>query len=402
MPCPVDSGPRRVVRCCAQRRPTIPGGPRCRLERSAAAAGGLGHRPRLHGHELVLRAVPRPGLDDRVPPGSRGARRHLLRHRRGLRPVHERGARRRGARAVPRPGRDRHEVRVRADRRRRRDRWSGLDSRPEHIREVARGLAPPAPRRRHRPLLPAPRRPGCADRGCGRGGEGPDRRGQGPPLRPVRGRRRRRSAARTPCSRSPRSRASTPCGPAGRRTEVLPTLEELGIGFVPFSPLGKGFLTGTIDETTTFDSDGLPHTHPAVRARGAGGEPALVDAAARRRRAEGGHARPGCAGLAARPAAVDRPDPRHPAARPPRREHGAATLELTPDDLREIERGRVADHLQGARYPEHLEAADRPLTPRHSMEIIDARQRRRRRPETFTGDAWSTSSSAARRRRGSA
>ena len=49
--------------------------------------------------------------------------------------------------------------------------------------------------------------------------------------------------------------------------EILPTLEELGIGFVPFSPLGKGFLTGKIDETTEFDERRLPQHRPALRRR---------------------------------------------------------------------------------------------------------------------------------------
>ena len=55
--------------------------------------------------------------------------------------------------------------------------------------------------------------------------------------------------------------------------EILPTLEELGIGFVPFSPLGKGFLTGKIDENTTFDEHRLPQHRPALHAGGAQGEP---------------------------------------------------------------------------------------------------------------------------------
>ena len=58
-----------------------------------------------------------------------------------------------------------------------------------------------------------------------------------------------------------------------RRREVLPALEELGIGFVPFSPLGKGFLTGTIDADHTFDSDRLPQHRAALRARGPQGQP---------------------------------------------------------------------------------------------------------------------------------
>ena len=64
----------------------------------------------------------------------------------------------------------------------------------------------------------------------------------------------RRSGALTPCSPSRRFRANIRCGGDAPKKEVLPTLEELGIGFVPFSPLGKGFLTGAITENTTFDS----------------------------------------------------------------------------------------------------------------------------------------------------
>ena len=76
-----------------------------------------------------------------------------------------------------------------------------------------RGLAAAAAGRGDRPLLPASRRPGRADRGRGRRREGPDRGGQGPALRPVRGRRRGPSAGRMPSSRSRPSRASTRCGP---------------------------------------------------------------------------------------------------------------------------------------------------------------------------------------------
>ena len=72
----------------------------------------------------------------------------------------------------------------------------------------------------------------------------------------------RTSAAPTPCSRSRRCRASTRSGGASPRTRSCPTLEELGIGFVPFSPLGKGFLTGAIDETTKFESGDFRNTVP--------------------------------------------------------------------------------------------------------------------------------------------
>jgi len=75
---------------------------------------------------------------------------------------------------------------------------------------------------------------------------------------------------------------------------VLPTLEQLGIGFVPFSPLGKGFLTGAISETTTFDSTDF-------------------------------------------------------------RNIGAAAVELTPGNVNDIDRAVSAIAVQGARYPEHLQ-----------------------------------------------
>jgi aryl-alcohol dehydrogenase-like predicted oxidoreductase len=93
--------------------------------------------------------------------------------------------------------------------------------------------------------------------------------------------------------------------------EILPTLEELGIGFVPFSPLGKGSLTGTIDTTTEFGEGDFRNTVPLHRPGGARDEPRLRRTRADDRRAEG---RNTCAGrprvgLGAK--AVDRADPRH-------------------------------------------------------------------------------------------
>ena len=76
--------------------------------------------------------------------------------------------------------------------------------------------------------------------------------GQGPALGPVRDGARTRCAAPTPRCRSPPSRTSTRCCGAGRKKEVIPLCEELGIGFVPWSPLGVGFLTGAIDANTRF------------------------------------------------------------------------------------------------------------------------------------------------------
>ena len=119
-------------------------------------------------------------------PRRRRARRHLLRYRAGLRPVRQRGARRRGARAGPRPGRDRDQVRLRAlDRRV----DAGTDSRPETIRRSVDDSLRRLRTDTDRPALPAPRRPERPDRGRRRHRQGADRGGQGQALRPLGGRR---------------------------------------------------------------------------------------------------------------------------------------------------------------------------------------------------------------------
>ena len=101
---------------------------------------------------------------------------------------------------------------------------------------------------------------------------------------------------------------------------VLPTLEELGIGFVPFSPLGKGFLTGAIDAHTTFDSTDFRSTVPRFSPGEPAGEPGAGRRRQRFRRTDGGHACTDRPGLAAREEAVDRADPWHDQAGPPGRE----------------------------------------------------------------------------------
>ena len=130
----------------------------------------------------------------RGPPGRARNGRDVLRHRRGLRSLYQRGAGRRGARADPRPGEDRYQIRLRIDR------TIGLNSRPERIKRGGRRLAQAPQDRPHRPVLPAPRRPERADRGRRRHGQGADQGGQGPAFRSVRT-RRAPSAARTLCSR---------------------------------------------------------------------------------------------------------------------------------------------------------------------------------------------------------
>ena len=137
--------------------------------------------------------------------------------------------------------------------------------------------------------------------------------------------------------------------------EILPTLEELGIGFVPFSPLGKGFLTGKIDENTTFDSTDFRNVVPRFTPETA--RPIRRwSSCSRDRRAE--EARPrrrsrwrGCWRRS-------RGSCRSPARRSCTRLEenvGAAAIELTPDDLREID--RAASQIDRARRPvsRHLE-----------------------------------------------
>ena len=192
----------------------------------------------------------------------------------------------------------------------------------------------------------------------------PHRRGQGPPLRPVRGGRRDDPPRARRAAASRRSRASTRCGPAGPRTRSCRPLEELGIGFVPFSPLGKGFLTGAIDETTTFDATDF-------RTRCRGSSPRRAQRTARSStllRAIGGRngrdAGAGRAGLAPCPAAVDRPDPGYPHAGPPRREHGAPRPRACRRTTFARSGGGRADHHRGRPLPRAPRAADRPLTRR--------------------------------------
>ena len=106
-----------------------------------------------------------------------------------------------------------------------------------------------------------------------------------------------------------------------RENDVIPVLAELGIGMVPYSPLGKGFLTGTIDTTTTFASTDMRDSHATVPRRGARGEPRPRRGPEPHRRRSRRHPRPTRARLAAQPAALDRAHPRHQAHRPARGEH---------------------------------------------------------------------------------
>ena len=141
----------------------------------------------------------------------------------------------------------------------------------------------------------------------------------------------------------------------GPEAEVLPTLEELGIGFVPFSPLGKGFLTGKIDEHTTLDSSDFRLTLPRFTPEARRANQALVDLLGRI--AERKRATPAQIALAWLLAQKPRIVP-IPGTRKLERldeNNGAAALELAPDDLREIENAASRIEIRGARYPEHVE-----------------------------------------------
>lgn len=134
--------------------------------------------------------------------------------------------------------------------------------------------------------------------------------------------------------------------------EILPLLEELGIGFVPFSPLGKGFLTGKIDESTTFDASDFRNTVPRFSAENRRANQALVDLVAKAAGKKG--ATPAQVALAwvlaQRPWIV--PIPGTTKLHRLEENLGAVSVELTRDDLREIDGVLATIPVQGARYSE--------------------------------------------------
>ena len=137
--------------------------------------------------------------------------------------------------------------------------------------------------------------------------------------------------------------------------EVLPALEELGIGFVPFSPLGKGFLTGAIDENTTFDSTDFRNIVPRFTPDARKANHALVDRlgdiAARKKVTPAQIALAWL--LAQEPWIV--PIPGTTKLHRLEENIGAAAVELASDELRAIDNAVSTIALQGARYPEHLQ-----------------------------------------------
>ena len=137
--------------------------------------------------------------------------------------------------------------------------------------------------------------------------------------------------------------------------EIMPMLEELGIGFVPFSPLGKGFLTGKIDENTKFDATDFRNVVPRFSPEARKANQAVVDLlnsiAARMKATPAQIALSWL--LAQKPWIVPIPG----TTKQPRllENLGAASVELTPDDLREINAASDKITFQGARYPDYLQ-----------------------------------------------
>jgi aryl-alcohol dehydrogenase-like predicted oxidoreductase len=137
--------------------------------------------------------------------------------------------------------------------------------------------------------------------------------------------------------------------------EVIPTLEELGIGFVPFSPLGKGFLTGKMNENTTFDSTDFRKQLPRFKPEALKVNQALVDLLGTIGKSK--NATPAQIALAwllaQKPWIV--PIPGTTKIHRLTENNGAAFIELTQKDLAEIENASAKIKVEGARYPEHIE-----------------------------------------------
>jgi aryl-alcohol dehydrogenase-like predicted oxidoreductase len=138
-------------------------------------------------------------------------------------------------------------------------------------------------------------------------------------------------------------------------SEIIPTLEELGIGFVPFSPLGKGFLTGKIDENTTFDSSDFRNIVPRFTPEARKANQAVVDLIARvAEQKQTTSAQIALAWiLAQKPWIV--PIPGTTKLHRLQENLGAIEVELSADDLREIDNATSQITVQGARYPESLQ-----------------------------------------------
>jgi aryl-alcohol dehydrogenase-like predicted oxidoreductase len=137
--------------------------------------------------------------------------------------------------------------------------------------------------------------------------------------------------------------------------EIIPVLEELGIGFVPFSPLGKGFLTGKIDETATFEKTDIRSSIPRFTPEARKANLALVDVLASIGKSK--NATPAQIALAwllaMKPWIV--PIPGTTKLHRLEENIGAVNVEFSPAELAEIDAAATAVHIEGNRYPEHLE-----------------------------------------------
>ncbi|HEX4264947.1 MAG TPA: aldo/keto reductase [Verrucomicrobiae bacterium] len=137
--------------------------------------------------------------------------------------------------------------------------------------------------------------------------------------------------------------------------EVLPALEELGIGFVPFSPLGKGFLTGAINENTKFSSDDFRNKVPRFSEENRKANQALVDVIKRfAEQKKATSAQIALAWLLAQKPWIV-PIPGTTKLHRVEENIGADSVHLSPEDLRELESATSQVKIQGARYPEHLQ-----------------------------------------------
>jgi aryl-alcohol dehydrogenase-like predicted oxidoreductase len=137
--------------------------------------------------------------------------------------------------------------------------------------------------------------------------------------------------------------------------EIIPTLEELGVGFVPFSPLGKGFLTGKIDESREFDKTDIRSSIPRFTPEARKANQALVDLLAEiGKRINATPAQIALAWLLAQKPWIV-PIPGTTKLHRLEENNGAAAIQLSPDDLQQIESAAAQVTIEGARYPEHIE-----------------------------------------------
>ena len=227
----------------------------------------------------------------------------------------------------------------------------GLDSRPEHIKEVAEALAQAAQDRRHRPVLPAPRRPGRADRGRGGSGEGPDPGGQGQALRPLRGGRADDPPrARRPAGHRAAERILAVVAGA-RRRRCCRRSRSSGSASSPSARWARASSRARSTRTPTFDSTDFRNTVPRFTPEARKANQALVDLlgsiAARKKATPAQIALAWL--LAQKPWIV--PIPGTTKLHRLEENLGAAAVELTPDDLREIDSAASRSRCKGPGTP---------------------------------------------------